>query len=139
MADGEGLRTSIYCAGCDHHCKGCHNPHTWNINNGTWMSVKSIYDKIMQDPYTNVTFTGGDPMKQVEGFTELAKLIKENSNKNIWMYTGYTLEEIQNSDKLSIILPYIDVLVDGRFKEEEKDITLKFRGSKNQRIIYLNK
>lgn len=139
MADGEGLRTSIYCAGCDHRCPNCHNPQTWNINNGIWSDVEYIYNRIMQDPYTNITFTGGDPMKQVEGFTELAKMIKENSNKTIWLYTGYTYEEILESDRLSMILPYIDVLVDGKYKEEERDLTLRFRGSRNQRIIYLKK
>lgn len=139
MADGEGLRTSIYAAGCTHKCKGCHNPESWNINNGQLIDVKDIYKQIINDPYNNITFTGGDPLMQVEGFTELAKLIKENSNKNIWLYTGYTYDEILKSSKLSMILPYIDVIVDGKYIEELKDINLKFRGSSNQNIIYLTK
>lgn len=139
MADGEGLRTSIYAAGCTHKCKGCHNPESWNINNGQLIDVKDIYKQIINDPYNNITFTGGDPLMQVEGFTELAKLIKENSNKNIWLYTGYTYDEILKSSKLSMILPYIDVIVDGKYIEELKDFNLKFRGSSNQNIIYLTK
>lgn len=137
-ADGPGLRFSIYCAGCNHMCSGCHNPQTWDFNAGKDISVESLYKTIMKDPYTNVTFTGGDPLYQVDEFTALAKMIKENSDKNIWLYTGFTIEQILDSEKLSQIIPYIDVIVDGPFVESLKDETLQFRGSSNQRIIYLN-
>lgn len=136
-ADGPGLRTSIYCAGCKHHCKGCHNPHTWDARAGRDMYIEDILKEILSDPYTNVTFTGGDPMFQVEEFTELAKLIKENSNKNIWLYTGFTMDQINASEHLSQILPYIDVVVDGPYIEELKDTSLQFRGSSNQNINYI--
>lgn len=138
-ADGPGLRTSIYCAGCKHHCKGCHNPHTWDARTGHDMSIEDILKEILSDPYTNVTFTGGDPMFQVEMFTELAKLIKENSNKTIWLYTGFTMDQINTSEHLSQILPYIDVVVDGPYIEELKDTSLQFRGSSNQNINYIHK
>ena len=138
-ADGPGLRTSIYCAGCKHHCKGCHNPHTWDARAGHDMYIEDILKEILSDPYTNVTFTGGDPMFQVEAFTKLAELIKENSNKNIWLYTGFTMDQIKSSDSLSQILPYIDVVVDGPYIEELKDTSLQFRGSSNQNINYIYK
>lgn len=137
-ADGPGLRTSIYCAGCNHMCPGCHNPQTWDFNAGKDISVESLYKTIMKDPYADVTFTGGDPLYQVDEFTALAKMIKENSNKNIWLYTGFTIEQILDSEKLSQIIPYIDTIVDGPFIESLKDETLQFRGSSNQRIIDTN-
>lgn len=138
-ADGPGLRTSIYCAGCKHHCKGCHNPHTWDTRAGHDMYIEDILKEILSDPYTNVTFTGGDPLYQVEGFTELAKLIKKNSNKTIWLYTGFTMDQINASEHLSQILPYVDVVVDGPYIEELKDMSLQFRGSSNQNINYIHK
>ena len=81
MADGPGLRTSIYCAGCPHHCPGCHNPQSWNIANGKWMSVDDLFDTIVEDEISNVTFTGGDPFFQVEAFTALARRIKAETRK----------------------------------------------------------
>lgn len=138
MADGPGLRTSIYCAGCLHHCPGCHNPQSWDMNNGKMMEVDDLLKVILDDEFSNVTFTGGDPFYQVEGFTELARKIKENSSKTIWCYTGFTIEEIRADSRLSMMLPYLDVIVDGPFIMDLKDKELLFRGSSNQRIIYLN-
>lgn len=139
MMDGTGLRTSIYCAGCAHHCRGCHNPQTWDFNGGREMSVELLLDIIKEDDIANVTFTGGDPLYQVEAFTELARRIKEETDKTIWCYTGYTYEEILADKTLSQILPYIDTLVDGPYMEELRDENLPFRGSSNQRIINLRK
>lgn len=137
MADGPGLRISIYCAGCPHHCKGCHNPNSWDIGNGRIVSVDEIMKVILADEFSNVTFTGGDPLFQVEAFTSLAKRIKTETKKTIWCWTGYLYEDILEDKRLSMILPYIDVLVDGPFIESQKDTTLYFRGSSNQRVIYL--
>ena len=137
MADGPGLRTSIYCAGCAHHCKGCHNPQSWDIANGRWMSIDEIMDIIKADTISNVSFSGGDPFFQVEAFTELARRIKSETTKNIWCWTGFTLEQIRADERLSMLLPYIDTLVDGPFILEQRDTTLLFRGSPNQRIIHL--
>jgi len=137
MADGPGLRISIYCAGCPHHCKGCHNPNSWDIGNGRIVSVDEIMKVILADEFSNVTFTGGDPLFQVEAFTSLAKRIKTETKKTIWCWTGYLYEDILEDRRLSMILPYIDVLVDGPFIESQKDTTLYFRGSSNQRVIYL--
>ena len=137
MADGPGLRTSIYCAGCAHHCKGCHNPQSWDIANGRWMSIDEIMDIIKADTISNVSFSGGDPFFQVEAFTELARRSKSETTKNIWCWTGFTIEQIRADERLSMLLPYIDTLVDGPFILEQRDTTLLFRGSPNQRIIHL--
>lgn len=138
MADGPGFRTAIYCAGCHHHCPGCHNPQSWDINNGKWMSVEELLEIVLEDQMSNVSFSGGDPFYQAEAFTLLAQLIKQYSNKTIWCWTGFTYEEILASEEMSRMLPYIDVLVDGPFILEQRDTSLLFRGSPNQRIIYLH-
>ena len=137
MADGPGLRTSIYCAGCAHHCPGCHNPQSWDFKGGREMSVQELLDIIKDDEFANVTFSGGDPLYQVEAFTELARRVKEETDKTIWCYTGFTYEEILDNAWLSQILPYIDVLVDGPFIEELKTTEIPFVGSSNQRKIEL--
>lgn len=137
MADGPGLRTSIYCAGCSHHCKGCHNPQSWDIANGKWMSIDEIMEVIKADTISNVSFSGGDPFFQVEAFTELARRIKTETSKTIWCWTGFTIEQIRADEHLAMLLPYIDTLVDGPFILEQRDTTLLFRGSPNQRIIHL--
>lgn len=136
--DGVGLRTSIYFSGCNHFCKGCHNQVSWNIHNGKAYTIDEVLDIIKEEPF-NVTFSGGDPLFQCDGVTELARRIKEETDKTIWLYTGYTYEEILDNEWLGQILPYIDVLVDGRFIEELRTEELPFRGSTNQRIIELNK
>ena len=137
MADGPGLRTAIYCAGCEHHCPGCHNPQSWNRDNGYDISVDELMEIIKADETSNVSFSGGDPFYQVEAFTNLARRIKSETNKTIWCWTGFTIEEIRADEKLAQLLPYLDVLVDGPFILEQRDTTLLFRGSPNQRIIYL--
>lgn len=133
--DGPGLRTAIYAAGCSHACPGCHNPTSWDIHNGRPMEIEEIVHRILDDPFADVTFSGGDPFYQVEGFTRLAQAIKTNSRKSIWCYTGYSFEQIMLRPKLACLLPYIDVLVDGRFVRELRDESLRFRGSSNQRLI----
>ncbi len=138
MADGPGFRTAIYCAGCLHHCKGCHNPQSWAMDGGEWMEIDDIMKVIKADSLSNVTFSGGDPFYQVEGFTALAKRIKQETKKTIWCWTGFTIEEIRADERLAQLLPWIDVLVDGPFILEQRDTQLLFRGSPNQRIIYLH-
>ena len=134
-ADGPGFRTAIYAAGCPNACPGCHNPESWDIRNGRQMSTEEILHKVLADPFADVTFSGGDPMYQPEGFAELAKAIKEKSCKNIWCYTGYTFEQLLRNTRQRKLLQYIDVLVDGRFRQDLRDETLHFRGSSNQRLI----
>ena len=108
------------------------------MNGGRWMDVDDLLEEVLSDPMSNVTFSGGDPFYQVEAFTLLAQLIKQYSNKTIWCWTGFTYEEILADKRMSQILPYIDVLVDGPFILEQRDTELLFRGSPNQRIIYLH-
>lgn len=138
--DGPGLRTSIYCAGCVNKCPGCHNPQSWDINNGQMTDVNDIFAQIVaDDEFCNVTFTGGDPMYQARSFAELAKLIKQQTSKTIWCYSGYTIEEIMADEDKRELLQWIDVLVDGRFVQALRDESLIFRGSSNQRIIDVQK
>ena len=101
------------------------------------MSVDELLEVVKADEFADVTFSGGDPLYQVEAFTELARRIKEETGKNIWCYTGFTYEEILADERMSRILPYIDTLVDGPFIQELRDPELHFRGSSNQRIIHL--
>lgn len=133
--DGPGFRTSIYCSGCAHACPGCHNPQSWDINAGELMKVEDILKIILADPFADVTFSGGDPMYQPEGFTELARSIKLNSTKNIWCYTGFTFESLISQPRTRTLLQYVDVLVDGPFIQSLRDEDLLYRGSSNQRLI----
>lgn len=135
MVDGPGFRTSIYCAGCQHQCPGCHNPQSWDFEGGHPMSTEEIMRIIEADPYANVTFSGGDPMYQPEGFTELARAIKIRTTKNIWCYTGFTFETLINNPRQRALLEQIDVLVDGPFVKSQRDESLYFRGSRNQRLV----
>ena len=133
IVDGDGLRTSIYFAGCKHCCKGCHNPGSWNIKGGKVMSVDEIF-KIVEENKFNVTYSGGDPLYQnIDELVELSKKI-HILNLDIWLYTGFTLEELKSKDIYKDILDNVDVIVDGPFIEAEKDLKIAFRGSKNQKI-----
>lgn len=133
--DGPGFRTAIYAAGCPNRCPGCHNPESWDIKNGQPVSIAELLEKIMDDEFAHVTFSGGDPFFQPEGFTRLARAIKEKTQKNIWCYTGYVYEQLIANPVQAALLAYVDVLVDGRFEETLKDEGLLFRGSRNQRLI----
>ena len=133
--DGPGFRTSIYWAGCTHHCAECHNPQSWATDAGHDMSVDELLDVIEADPFANVTFSGGDPMQQAEGFTELATAIKARTHKTIWCYTGYTYEALLHMPSQRRLLDKLDVLVDGPYVAAQHNSDLVFRGSANQRII----
>lgn len=135
--DGPGLRTSIYFAGCTHRCPGCHNQHTWQFDAGRDMTVDELIG-IVNEAGMNVTFSGGDPLLQpdTEALAALARLIRR-SGKTLWCYTGFTYEQLAQMPHLQPVLDQVDVLVDGPFIESQRNLSLPFRGSSNQRLIDL--
>lgn len=133
--DGPGFRTAIYAAGCPNACPGCHNPESWDIRRGTWMRTEEILSRVLADEFANVTFSGGDPMFQAEGFAELAAAIRAQSRKTIWCYTGFLFENLRKQPAQAALLRQVDVLVDGPFVQALRDEDLLFRGSSNQRLI----
>ena len=134
--DGIGLHTSLYCAGCENQCPGCHNPQSWDEGGGEAISVEELFKRIV-DADMNVTFTGGDPMLHPDGFITLARMIKERTDKTIWCYTGYRFEDLLRHPQRRALLELCDVLVDSPFLLAERDLSLPFRGSRNQRIIHV--
>ncbi len=132
--DGPGLRTSIYLAGCSHHCPGCHNPASWDTRGGEDRTLDELMQVIAYNE-APVTLSGGDPLQQPGGVRALIHRIKSELGYNVWCYTGYTWEQIVNDPKLLDVVKELDVLVDGPFLIAERDITLRFRGSRNQRLI----
>ncbi len=139
IVDGEGIRTVIWTQGCSHHCKGCHNPETHDHTKGIEVDVEDIKNKLSTlSNQDGITLSGGDPFFQVEASCEIAKYCKEN-DLNVWAYTGFTFEKLQemskNNSKLRDFMNNIDVLVDGKFELEKRSLNLKFKGSRNQRIL----
>lgn len=139
IVDGPGLRTVIWTQGCSHNCPGCQNPTTHDFNGGGLVEIELVKEAIDELEYqTGITFSGGDPMFQPYACNELAEYCK-SKGYNIWVYTGFTYEElIKLGERNSIYMEFlsnIDVLVDGKFIEEEKNLNLLFRGSNNQRLI----
>lgn len=137
IVDGPGLRTSIYFAGCRHACPGCHNPTSWSFDAGKEVSIDEIINHVKENGF-NITLTGGDPLYQIDEVIKLCIAIRK-LGLNIWCYTGFTYEEVLSDKSLKQILSYIDVLVDGPFIKELRDIGLRFRGSSNQRLIDVSK
>lgn len=136
--EGVGLREVCYIAECTHNCRGCHNKKYLKEKGDTY-EIKEVVKKLTENPYTDITISGGDGLTvQYENTLKLLKELKSKSHKNIWLYTGYTYEELFELNKTEV-LKYIDVMVDGRFVLEERDVTLKFKGSKSQRIIDVKK
>ena len=137
VVDGPGLRTAYFCQGCPHHCPGCQNPETWPFDGGTPMETEALYRMARADPLCRgVTFSGGEPFSQAEGFAELAALLRADGIE-IASYTGYTFEHLRDrgTDAQRRLLSLLDVLVDGPFLLAERSLELPFRGSRNQRIL----
>ena len=140
IVDGSGIRTVVWFQGCNHHCKFCHNPETWNLNGGFEVDLDDIKKQIKNLKYqTGITLSGGDPFFQPEAALEIAKFA-HSIGLNVWGYTGFTYEEIMaRDDAKKELLKELDVLVDGRFEIEKKSLNCKFRGSTNQRLIDVKK
>lgn len=139
IVDGPGIRFAIFCQGCPHRCPGCHNPQTHDFNGGNVVSIDRLLSAIDENPLLQgVTFSGGEPTCQAEGFAALAKAVKARG-KNITLFSGYTYEQLlqraEEEPALRELLDLTDLLIDGPFLQEEKDLTLQFRGSRNQRLI----
>ena len=132
--DGPGLRTSIYLAGCKHHCPGCHNPESWNMGGGEERTLDELMEVIAYNE-APVTFSGGDPLAQPEPLAHLVSRIKRETGQNVWCYTGYSWEQVKQQPILLEAVRQMDVLVDSPFVMAERDTHLRFRGSRNQRLI----
>ncbi|MEW9939582.1 anaerobic ribonucleoside-triphosphate reductase activating protein [Clostridium butyricum] len=144
VANGPGLRLSLFTSGCTHHCKGCFQPETWNFKNGepfTLETQKYIIEKSKNKYIAGLSLLGGDPLDNVDGILPLLQEYRKTfaATKSIWLWTGYLFEEILKDDLKSKVLPFIDVIIDGTFEENLKDITLKYKGSTNQRVIDVKK
>lgn len=138
--NGLGCRVTLWVSGCIHHCKGCHNPETWDFNGGREFTDddKKMIFEILEKPYIKgITLSGGDPLCSYDDILILIKEIKERfPNKDIWVFTGFTFDYVNKH--MEELLNYVDVIVDGKYMEELRDVSLKFRGSSNQNI-WINK
>ena len=137
MLNGDGLRVVLWVAGCNQYCKNCHNPETWDVGGGLPFddeAEKELFDKLSANYITGITFSGGDPLhpfNRSETFRLIKKTRELHPNKTIWLYTGYTWEEIHHVEGLGDI----DVLCEGEFIDELKDANIQWVGSSNQRVI----
>ncbi len=137
MLNGDGLRTVLWVAGCTHRCRGCHNPITWDVDGGIPFdkaAESELFEKLAPDYISGITFSGGDPLhpNNRAEVTRICKRVREEfPQKNVWLYTGFTFEEISDLE----IVPLLDVIVDGRFILEQFDAKLHWKGSANQRVI----
>ncbi|MHB1420457.1 MAG: anaerobic ribonucleoside-triphosphate reductase activating protein [Bacillota bacterium] len=141
VVDGPGMRAVLFAQGCRHQCPGCHNPDTHSFDGGRLWAEEEILEYIGHNPLVQgVTFTGGDPFEQAEGFASLAALL-QNRKMSVMTYTGYTLEYLlahwEERTGWKELLERTDILVEGRFELDRKDLSLAYRGSTNQRVIDL--
>ena len=144
ISNGPNIRATLFASGCTHNCKGCFNKDYQDFNYGKeWTSItETLFLCYAKDPKVKgINILGGEPLQQTmdNSLADLLAKIKENTNKPIWLWTGYKLEDVINNTKVMNILQYVDVLIDGKFEEDKKDLNLMYRGSANQRIINLTK
>ena len=140
IVDGPGIRATVFCQGCPHRCPGCHNPATWEFGCGTPMEEERILEIIKSNPLCKgVTFSGGEPFAQAEGYAKLGGLLKA-AGYEVAAYSGYTFEQLlAGAPAQRQLLETIDVLIDGPFLQAEKSLEIIFRGSRNQRILDIPK
>lgn len=131
--DGPGFRTSVYFAGCAHHCQGCHNPGSWDFTSGEDTSIDQLMETVEEEDF-DVTLSGGDPLYQPEDVAELCRRVARLGH-TVWIYTGFTWEEILSDPRLLDAVRHAEVVVDSPFIESLLDQDLLFRGSSNQRLI----
>ncbi len=139
IVDGPGFRFVVFTQGCPHHCVGCHNPQTHSFSGGEIVDIHDLYQQFCENPLlSGITFSGGEPFCQAKPLAQLAKMIHK-LGKNVMTYTGYTIEALQEKKNPDIdeLLKETDILVDGPYVEELRNLDLKFRGSSNQRVLYL--
>lgn len=137
IVDGPGLRFVCFVQGCPHHCPGCHNPDSHDPDGGTEMTTDEVIHQMLSNPLTDgLTLSGGEPFNQAEDCLTIARVAHAHW-LNVWCYTGYTLEHLQEhgTEEQKALLNEVDVLVDGRFILAERSLTLPWRGSRNQRVI----
>lgn len=141
ITDGDGFRYTVFVQGCPHRCVGCHNPQTHDFDGGKWVDTNELFDEINSNILlSGVTFSGGEPMCQADALLELARRIRTETDLNINIFSGYTYEQLiaMQNPVINELLSLTRVLVDGRFEIDKRDLTLKMRGSTNQRLIFLN-
>lgn len=137
IVDGPGLRFVLFLQGCRMHCKGCQNPQTWDFDGGTAVCAQDILDRIQCDPLVHgITFSGGEPFEQAAALLPLAEELKRRGY-HLMAFSGYTFEQLLQKDSCRELLSLLDLLVDGPFMEDQKSLELRFRGSRNQRILNL--
>ena len=135
IVDGPGFRLAVFTQGCPHHCPGCHNPETHDFAAGTVVDTEKIIAQMLDNPLLDgLTLSGGEPFCQPEPCAELARAA-HNANLNVWAYSGFTFEQLQTMPEVQNLLREVDVLVDGRFELAQRTLDMRFRGSKNQRLI----
>ena len=137
IVDGPGIRYTVFTQGCPHHCPGCHNPQTWAFEGGQSTTAGALFEDFQKDPILKgITFSGGEPFCQPEALAYLAKEVHK-TGRDVVCYTGYTIEQLLSMEDPHIreLLEQVDLLVDGPFILEKRDLTLLFRGSSNQRLI----
>ena len=141
ISNGEGVRVSLFVQGCSFHCKNCFNQETWDFNGGkefTTAEIQKIIELANKDYIAGLSVLGGEPLhpNNIESVSMLCQYFKfKYPKKSIWVWTGFKYEDILKMGENYNIFDYIDVLVDGQFEEDKKDLTLKWRGSSNQRVI----
>lgn len=138
IANGEGIRVSLFVTGCYHNCKGCFNKEYQSFDHGQIWSedhMDQLIEYLKNPMVDGLSLLGGEPMEHPEELCQILQKVKEQVDKNIWIYSGYTLEQILLDEKMKKLLKQCHVLVDGLFVENQKDIRLRFRGSSNQRLL----
>lgn len=139
IVNGDGLRAVLWTQGCPNHCKGCQNPETWDFNGGFLVDTDELKQRLSEfKGQTGLTFCGGEPFVQPEACKEIADWCRKELGWNIWSFSGFTYEQIKERGGAAWeFLKSLDALIDGPFILEQRDISLRFRGSKNQRLLHL--